>query len=118
MSGESDDNGSDDEPKKNLNIEIPSEDAESGVQYAPAQLPIGQYDILDSIKEDYGLTWRGLLMVARRDLDGEIPDGSDQYSAINETRKYHGLTWRGMLIHAVRVLGEDERFESSSDCPG
>lgn len=96
---------------KNLNIEIPSKSADSGIQYAPAELPMKQYLTLDKIKDEYGLTWRGLLMVARRDLDGEIDEDEDQYSAINGSRQFHGLTWRGMLIHAVRVLGEDDRLE-------
>lgn len=98
---------------KSLNIEIPSDSSDSGIRYAPACLPICQYEILDGIKEDYALTWRGLLMISRRDLDGGIPEGEDQYDAINSTRKFHGLTWRGMLIHAIRVLGEDDRLDLS-----
>lgn len=98
-----------------INIEVPGADE---TRYVSTKLPADQYNMLVDLKDDHGLTWRGLLMYARRELNG-LPDGADidevgQYQLVNETRKRHGFTWKGMLLFAARDLRKEPQKEINS----
>lgn len=101
--------GDSDAEQKAINMEV---DGADRLRYVSVEMPVDQYDMLDDVKEEYGLTWRGLLIHTRRELDGFLEgDGDDQmgqYELINETRKRHGLTWKGMLLWAARDLQSEE----------
>jgi hypothetical protein len=96
---------------KAINVEVPdapgvddtdSEDAETA--YVNIHMPAELYAELLQLKEDQGTTWRGLLVRARRELNG-YPSGDDeksQYELLQESRKRHGLTWKGMLLEGAR----------------
>ncbi|WP_157972373.1 hypothetical protein [Saliphagus sp. LR7] len=94
---------------KAINIEVPGEDQ---MRYVSVEMPPDQYEMLDDLKSEYGMTWRGLLMHSRRELNG-LPEGDSvdemgQYELVNKTRQRHGLTWKGMLLFAGRDLRPEE----------
>ncbi|ELY58854.1 hypothetical protein [Natronococcus jeotgali] len=105
---------SDSTERKSINIEIPDGDDTS---YVSLKVPADQYDEFTRVKNDQGLTWRGLLVHAYRNL--EAPDGLDpdagQHSKLNAVRKRNGLTWKGMLLFAVRDLKEQMRKGESHE---
>lgn len=110
-----DDSDSDEDDRgKDINVQVPSEGGD--VRYTSAKIPIDQFEALDRVKDEYGMTWRGLLMNAQRELNSypaqniEPPDddGKSQYQIINDTRKRHGLTWKGMLLFAARDLQQND----------
>jgi hypothetical protein len=86
---------------KSINVEIPGENK---TRYVSVELPSGQYQRLDDLKDQHGLTWRGLLMHTHRQLNSPNIESTDQYEQLNETRQWHGFTWKGMLLHAARDL--------------
>ncbi|MDG5761892.1 hypothetical protein QA600_21460 [Natronococcus sp. A-GB1] len=88
---------------KAINIEIPGEDK---TRYVSVELPHEQYQRLDDLKDQHGLTWRGLLMHTHRQLNSPEIESTNQYEQLNETRQWHGFTWKGMLLHAARDLEE------------
>lgn len=97
--------GEDDDETTAINMEVNGADQ---TRYVSVDMPTDQYEMLDDLKDEFGLTWRGLLVHTRRELDG-LPKGDEidtrgQYDLVNETRKRHGLTWKGMLLWAARDL--------------
>ncbi|WP_255171192.1 hypothetical protein [Natrononativus amylolyticus] len=98
-----------DQTEKAINIEVPEGDK---TRYISVEMPLEQYESLDKLKDEFGMTWRGLLIHSRRQLDGVPQPGSDeaetsQYELLNETRQRHGFTWKGMLLFAERHLRSD-----------
>jgi hypothetical protein len=97
-----DDNEADDaDDSKAINIEI---SGENKTRYVSVELPHEQYQRLDDLKNQHGLTWRGLLMHTHRQLDSLEVESTDQYEQLNEARQWHGFTWKGMLLYAARDL--------------
>jgi hypothetical protein len=89
-----------DEKEKAINIEVPGDDRK---RYVTVEIPMDQYECLLEIKDKHGLTWRGLLMHAQRELEyTNGPNG--QYERLNATRKRHGFTWKGILLFAAKDL--------------
>lgn len=92
-----------------INIEVPGEDE---LRYVSVEMPPDQYEMLDDLKSEYGMTWRGLLIHSCRELT-DFPKDDDvdemgQYELMNETRQRHGFTWKGMLLFAARDLQPED----------
>ncbi|WP_394743215.1 hypothetical protein [Natronococcus roseus] len=100
---DSNETDADEHESKSVNIEIPGENK---TRYVSVELPHEQYQRLDDLKDQHGLTWRGLLMHTHRQLSTPKTESTDQYGQLNETRQWHGFTWKGMLLHAARDLEE------------
>lgn len=113
--GETDDHDADEQTDdsgsqrraKTVSLQIKSETASgTTTRHITAELSSEQYQALQDLKREYGFTWKGLLMMACRELDGTPDSDADIYDAIYTTRKRHGLTWKGMFLFALR------RFQS------
>jgi hypothetical protein len=98
---DSNETDTDEDDSKSVNIEI---EGENKTRYVSVEFPSEQYQHLDELKEQHGLTWRGLLMHTHRQLDTPEIESLDQYKQLNETRQWHGFTWKGMLLYAGRDL--------------
>ncbi|WP_114578615.1 hypothetical protein [Saliphagus sp. LR7] len=102
-----DSNDGEDDGMTAINLEVPGNDRK---RYVSVDMPTEQYEELDDLKSEFGLTWRGLLMHTHRELHG-VSDGLDdeksQYDLLNATRKRHGFTWKGMLLFAARDLTDE-----------